>query len=669
MMQLHGVGEQYDEQTWQEIVACMAEHSIVEPDVLQSSDGGWNGFIQYSESDGQPDGSDPWRRGGWIEWDPTPLGDDNNTIPGATEIQINEPCNFASNAAYCRTAVAMCAHTARGGWNMAPASVTGLVQSYVSLCMGSAFFHASGTSLGGAVDNMPIGHLALIAHQAAMATIPYQPIIHDLADAPRSKDGNGFAKEMTALFINESVYIWEDRINAMDVPNYYNTFASTVAAVINIVFPPPVASAINAFLLPLFLNPDEVEFVLERFEPAIQQAFADQGVDPPLPVAADLMARGGGTIIKMLYAFLWQEQLIPGPWLRDEEANVRGAEVMPDVNALGNSVSGYIHTDPDIQNCISVYPGDGLCRQQQPHSKWHEQSGNALVDLMWLTDDMDRVIAERPLPRRSLKTVFPLEACAATHQCWASADLSDAQWPAWLVDATATCLPVFWAQWPHLDYAGLVACVTPKLAAQVAALPQSVTNGTLEGCLVHHGCLVADAAAGVDAHILAECLVPPHACAKTVDATVAPCAKACGSSAACVVGCAAGHAELLPSVDGVATCLPLLGATEVGKFVRCVGEFGPFPELEAMFGELRAVAKAVGACVQGPCEGVASEVAAGAMELAECTEWCVGAREFHPFPMVTLPRELGCAVECHFNSKSFQAIRARLSAESDIVAQ
>eukprot|EP00004_Rigifila_ramosa_P010523 TRINITY_DN223_c0_g1_i10.p1 TRINITY_DN223_c0_g1~~TRINITY_DN223_c0_g1_i10.p1 ORF type:complete len:305 (+),score=47.63 TRINITY_DN223_c0_g1_i10:88-915(+) len=202
MMQLHGVGEQYDEQTWQEIVACMAEHSIVEPDVLQSSDGGWNGFIQYSESDGQPDGSDPWRRGGWIEWDPTPLGDDNNTIPGATEIQINEPCNFASNAAYCRTAVAMCAHTARGGWNMAPASVTGLVQSYVSLCMGSAFFHASGTSLGGAVDNMPIGHLALIAHQAAMATIPYQPIIHDLADAPRSKDGNGFAKEMTALFIN-----------------------------------------------------------------------------------------------------------------------------------------------------------------------------------------------------------------------------------------------------------------------------------------------------------------------------------------------------------------------------------------------------------------------------------------------------------------------------------
>ena len=35
-----------------------------------------------------------------------------------------------------------------------------------------------------------------------------------------------------------------------------------------------------------------------------------------------------------------------------------------------------------------IYPGDDWCNPQQPHSKWHLQSGIGLLDLVYLCDNM-----------------------------------------------------------------------------------------------------------------------------------------------------------------------------------------------------------------------------------------------------------------------------------------
>ena len=35
-----------------------------------------------------------------------------------------------------------------------------------------------------------------------------------------------------------------------------------------------------------------------------------------------------------------------------------------------------------------IYPGDEWCNPQQPHSKWHLQSGIGLLDLVYLCDNM-----------------------------------------------------------------------------------------------------------------------------------------------------------------------------------------------------------------------------------------------------------------------------------------
>ena len=49
-------------------------------------------------------------------------------------------------------------------------------------------------------------------------------------------------------------------------------------------------------------------------------------------------------------------------------------------------LSGFKHTDFNLENSIHVYPGDSTCRVEQPHSKWHEESASLLLDLVFLVD-------------------------------------------------------------------------------------------------------------------------------------------------------------------------------------------------------------------------------------------------------------------------------------------
>jgi hypothetical protein len=102
MAQLHGE-EAFSGATWDRIAACMVRHSQADLNLLETSDAAWEGFVEYGRSGGALDGSDPWGgRANWIEYDPVPLSTDNATIPGATDVVIQEPCNFASNLPYYR---------------------------------------------------------------------------------------------------------------------------------------------------------------------------------------------------------------------------------------------------------------------------------------------------------------------------------------------------------------------------------------------------------------------------------------------------------------------------------------------------------------------------------------------------------------------------------------
>jgi hypothetical protein len=130
-----------------------------------------------------------------------------------------------------------------------------------------------------------------------------------------------------------------------------------------------------------------------------------------------LIRRSGGMLIKMLYAFFWQEQTFKGDWLFSPEANqVRrsivlpetnpcnnallddatvsntltdrpvlqiGGAIIPEINLAGDFLTGYWHP-LYIRASIGVYPGNTICKSLVAHAKWHEQSANALVDLIFL---------------------------------------------------------------------------------------------------------------------------------------------------------------------------------------------------------------------------------------------------------------------------------------------
>merc|ERR1719178_213995 len=96
-------------------------------------------------------------------------------------------------------------------------------------------------------------------------------------------------------------------------------------------------------------------------------------------------------MVKMLYAFVWQEWvLVFGPndkLMLRPGINKLGAALMPYVNSVANVLTGFVHTDQNVQDAKDVYPGDDRCRKVQAHSKWHEEGGNGLLDLLLLADD------------------------------------------------------------------------------------------------------------------------------------------------------------------------------------------------------------------------------------------------------------------------------------------
>ncbi len=66
---------------------------------------------------------------------------------------------------------------------------------------------------------------------------------------------------------------------------------------------------------------------------------------------------------------------------------------MPYINALGDALSGYEHPI-SVKTSFNVYPGEETCRYLIAHAKWHEQSANALIDLIYLTDDVHNVLTK-----------------------------------------------------------------------------------------------------------------------------------------------------------------------------------------------------------------------------------------------------------------------------------
>jgi len=68
--------------------------------------------------------------------------------------------------------------------------------------------------------------------------------------------------------------------------------------------------------------------------------------------------------------------------------------ITPDINELSTRISQLPQTDQNVVNSKNVYPGDDKCRGYSPHSLWHEESANGLLEIVFIGDLMNKILTK-----------------------------------------------------------------------------------------------------------------------------------------------------------------------------------------------------------------------------------------------------------------------------------
>ena len=104
-----------------------------------------------------------------------------------------------------------------------------------------------------------------------------------------------------------------------------------------------------------------------------------------------------GVIIKLFYALLWNDNAISEIIPINALINEIGYEIMPLINDLVNTMTSFQLSNTYFQEGKGLYPGEELCNKggntgDNPHPKWHVQMATLLPDVVYLSDEIHRII-------------------------------------------------------------------------------------------------------------------------------------------------------------------------------------------------------------------------------------------------------------------------------------
>jgi len=160
-----------------------------------------------------------------------------------------------------------------------------------------------------------------------------------------------------------------------------------VTTLVALALPACVAHPLNTFLVDSLLSGDAKDFTLNSYLPELEPLAAGaKGVH-----VLDVLSRGVGVILKLVFAFLYQEKQIPSELFRTATMIGLGGHSVGGVTWAADALTGFQQTDWSVNNSVDVYPGQATCKQEQGHSIWHEVSANGLLDLIYLCDYVNKV--------------------------------------------------------------------------------------------------------------------------------------------------------------------------------------------------------------------------------------------------------------------------------------
>ena len=136
--------------------------------------------------------------------------------------------------------------------------------------------HGSNTSLGRKQDVRSNDLFPFVIHQAAMSSIPYSPVIHDLSNTPRLMSGEEMVDYWLDMFNNIPVSDWLEAMSMLDVPPLQTTFAGIFGNILLLTSDLNTTVTVTTQLMDMFgLTPEEKQFFLSSYLQAIAAAMED----------------------------------------------------------------------------------------------------------------------------------------------------------------------------------------------------------------------------------------------------------------------------------------------------------------------------------------------------------------------------------------------------------
>lgn len=301
-------------------------------------------------------------------------------------MQVFEPCNYASNVAYYHSATRICDYP---DFSVDDTNQLALKRSFTTLAMGSAFWHGSHTYDGYSFDNNMIAVISYLAHQASVSYLPASSVLTELSSTPRTKTGIQVSDDLTTMFYEKKVDEWAEVLDTCDIPHeYYITFAAIFSTVSSVMFPWLVVEHLINGLCGFLIPPADAAFIKNEYLPALKPAVANIKVSSS--DVMDLAKKVAGVLIKIAYAFVWQEFFVPLPFLYNSLGLHIGAWLSVPINHFASELSGYPQTDKYVTSGKNLYPGQDKCKVSSAHALWHEESANGFLEIVLLADTVHK---------------------------------------------------------------------------------------------------------------------------------------------------------------------------------------------------------------------------------------------------------------------------------------
>lgn len=380
----------FDRTRFKLLTACM---EYLDPSVPAVQDGVWQGMIEYWNSNGTVD--DRWGSA------PSEFHECNITTTMVDNMQIYEPCNYASNLAYYRSMLELCLRETRGKpLRMPKKHLNRIGKAIAAMTPASSFFHGSNTKLGYAQDLSAISSIIYVAHQASMAPIPHNPVLHEVSLTPRKYNSIQIVDKLQDMYLNYPASKWWDMGKSVEQPLHFVLFAAFTLQVFAVNFKPKKTQFLGGMIVDsMNLTQEHKEVLLDHYLPELYKLHSEYTYPPG--VLQRVRKNAMVSLMKFLHSLMYIEsQLRVDGLLFNPVMAKLTHHIMPKLTKKFNRHTNYEYFQKSFQRTVKNYPDETKCNILYPHARWHALSALSVLDIVYVSDDFFYLYSRRK-PRRS----------------------------------------------------------------------------------------------------------------------------------------------------------------------------------------------------------------------------------------------------------------------------